>query len=474
MNKKIIAMTLSALCFASVLSGCGKNSQQQQAEQQAQQQNDTATMELRQNDYRGSVMRTLSIKDLVLSTMEGMKSNNVKIRSDNPNSFWVTDGYQDFVVDFLTQPLITDCGLFNEEETDWDTIINTLAAVPNGRFAGAEGKFLGTATRNEKDDYSITGLQATAIIDGKTVTGDAEYRLLYDCDKDWTKAYVMLNMNNQYVPKVTGELYEYARVDADTFAVQTSRERLLVKFEPVEEDTDIRNRKVAEFYYSKLVQEGMRTTFEPYVPLAEYDSDTGAYDATNVEKNNAYKNYKVLNEEGDISVRYGVHDSMFLVENPKEQITPEWVFEDKSLQQAICYKDKALVVTTFNKLSEKYERFIYAADNVTDADIVKLGSIVEIKGLVGIQELPEIVVPESKPKETSTEGGANANVTETNANAPEDTTSEGATEGTTGEEPKPTESVSRTAEQEELKKQYDDMRAEAASRQDGDVVQMTT
>lgn len=474
MNKKIIAMTLSALCFASVLSGCGKNSQQQQAEQQAQQQNDVATTEIRQNDYRGSVVRTYAVKNLVLATMENMKSNNVKIRSDNPNSFWVTDGYQDFVVDFLTQPLIEDTELFNEEETDWQTIINTMAAKPNGRFSDGNGKFVGTATRNEKDDYSITGIQATAIVDGSTITGDAEYKMLYDCDKDWTKSYVLFDMKNKYVSKVTGELYEYARIDADTFAIQTSRERLLVKFEPVEHDTDLRERKITEFYYSKLVQQGMRTTFEPYVPLSEYNAETGSYEATAAEQNNTFKTYKVLNDKGDISVRYGVHDSMFLVENPKEQITPEWVFEDKSLQQAICYKDKALVVTTYNKLSEKYERFIYAADNVSDADIVKLGSIVEIKGLVGIQELPEIVAPETKPKETSTEGGANANVTETNTNATEDTTSEGATEGTTGEEPKPTESVSRTAEQEELKKQYDDMRAEAASRQDGDVVQMTT
>lgn len=465
MNKKILAMTLSALCFASMLSGCGKAKQQQQGDAQAQQ-NDTLTMELRQNDYRGSVMRTLSIRDLVLGTMDSMKSNNVKIRSDNPNSFWVTDGYQDFVVDFLTQPLITDCGLFNEEETDWQTILNTLAQTPNGRFASGDGKFVGVATRNEKDDYSITGLQATVNIDSNIITGDAEYRLLYDCDKDWTKAVVSFDMKNQYVPKIVGELYEYARIDADTFAVQTSRERLLVKFEPVESDTDLRNRKITEFYYSKLVKEGMRTTFTPYVTLAEYDMETGAYDAKSAEKNNTYKTYKVLNEDGDISVQYGLNDSMFLVDDMKKEITPEWVFEDKSLQQAICYKDKALVVTTYNKLSEKYERFLYAVDGVTDDDMIKLGSIVEIKGLVGIQELPEIVAPDVAPTNTNT----------TSTDSTEGNTSEDTTEGTTGtgDEPVPPATVSRTPEQEELKKQYDDMRAEAESRQDGDVVQMTT
>lgn len=74
---------------------------------------------------------------------------------------------------------------------------------------------------------------------------------------------------------------------------------------------------------------------------------------------------------------YGKNDSMFLTEDVAKDITPDWVFEDGSLQQAICYKDKALVVTTYNKLSEKYERFTYSAESVKDEDIKKLEALEE-------------------------------------------------------------------------------------------------
>ena len=56
---------------------------------------DTETRELRQNDYRGGVKRTHAIQQGVLNVMESMKANNITIRSDNPNSFWTKEGYQD-------------------------------------------------------------------------------------------------------------------------------------------------------------------------------------------------------------------------------------------------------------------------------------------------------------------------------------------------------------------------------------------
>ena len=100
--------------------------------------------------------------------------------------------------------------------------------------------------------------------------------------------------------KITTQLYEYQRVDENTFAIQTSRERLMVVFEPVEADTDIRERTIKEFYYSKLIIDGQRTTFKPYEPLPETYSSTNIVATENIRKNEYMKKYPQINEYGDL------------------------------------------------------------------------------------------------------------------------------------------------------------------------------
>lgn len=438
--KKYAAVALAAVCVIGTLTGCAnsKTGEAQTAEEQAAADDARLLKELQLNDYRGSVTRTLWLKDDVLQTMENMKSNNVTLRTDNPNSFWNTEGYQDFVVNFLSAPIINDGKYFNEEETDWDTIVSAMTAEANSFTVKSEETYkLNTGVtieRNEKDDYSVNGVpfEGKFLTDANTTkfTGKASYRFLYDCDKDWSKAYATLSVDDSLnIAPFTVDMYEYCRIDNNTFAIQTNRERLYVVFEPVETDVDFRERVVKEFYYSKLTQDGMRTGFTPYVALLEYDEETGKYDQTVARRNTTIQGYKVINDTGDIATVYGKNDSLFLTDDIAKQITPEWVFEDGSLQQAICYKDKALVVTTYNKLSEKYERFIYSAESVKDEDIKKLEVMVSIEGLVGEQEIPEIEIPEvdkesfadpkttePTPEETVAEG---EETTETAADASE-------------------------------------------------------
>lgn len=118
------------------------------------------------------------------------------------------------------------------------------------------------------------------------------------------------------------------------------------------------------------------------------------------------------------------------------------------MQQAICYKDKALVVTTYNKLSEKYERFIYSADSVKDEDIAKLEALVSIEGLVGEQEIPELKVPEADPKDFVKE-------TEKPTEATTETSSEASSE--------------TDESQKAIDEEMDKIREQAENRQDGDV-----
>lgn len=414
--KKILVIALALTMSVGVLTGCGKSNGSSTSEgetAQAQQQIDRKTMELQQNDYRGGVTRMQAVQENILEVMETMKSNNVILREDSPNSFWGAEGYQDFVATFLDTPIIADTSWFNEEEGDWETTLSMMATVKNSFTAPDDNggfKLVANVVRNEKDDYTVSGVTGTFSIDPnmkQKFDGQRVWRILYDCDKDWCKAYCTQTLDAK-LPDITAQMFEYMRVDENTFIVQTSRERLMVVLKPVEGDTDLREREVKEFYYSKLVQEGMRTTFTPYEPLPEYDEAMDKELLENTRANEFMAAFTGINENGDISVLYGQADSVFY-RTPKAISPANFVFEDKSLQQAICYKDGVLVVTTFNKLSENYERFTYSMKGADKKIATELEKLVEINNLVGIQELPK----EGEPASTTEAAGEDEQETTT-------------------------------------------------------------
>ena len=421
--KKITAFLCAALLTIS-FTGCGNKG----TEQETANNVDTIEMqELRQSDYRGGVKRTLALKDLVLDTMDTMKANNDVIRQSSPNSFWTTDGYQDFVNTFLDEYIIEETGWFNEEQTDWDTILAQY--ITNPKFGNGDS-LTANFEKNEKDDYTIANvplsfyLEGTSLYieDGKlnikdyshTIDGKGTYRILYDCDKDWCKSYATMPINElaDYVRKITMGLYEYRRIDDNTFAIQTRRERLLIKLKPAEIDTPICNREIKEFYYSKLVLGSSRTTFEPATLKPEEDLLTGEILHENINYNSKRKDYPFVNDMCELSFTYGEDDSMFFLTS--EDMTTDWVFEDKSLQQAICYKDGALVVTTYNKLSTNYERFVFAKSDVPNNEVDKLEMLVEINNLVGVLDKEkvevsdEVIADNAETTETLTESTTSA------------------------------------------------------------------
>ena len=340
----------------------------------------------------------------------------ISIRQENPDTFWMNEGYQDFVTNFLNVALIRDTQWFNEEETDWDTITMQMVSVDNSfTNISNDGTYVAKynnmeITKNEKDDYSITGITgniSTMTVDFQSLNtteqsyeGNLDYHILYDCDKDWNKAYVELEISKGNFPNVTAQLYEYARIDNDTFAIQTSRERLIVilkplvmdavdeKGNPIVPDNDLRKREIKEFYYSKLVADGARSSFTAFEPLSEYNAD-GTYNRKNADFNRDVSEYTLLNEKGDLATVYGVNDSIFLHDSLEDEVNRDWVFEETGLQQSMVYKDGALVVTTYNKLSKKYERFIYATETTSDTLIAELENLVDMDKLIGVQEIPE-------------------------------------------------------------------------------------
>lgn len=456
-KKKIISMMLACVMCVSclALTGCGNKptEEQQQAAAKEQAANATATRELQQNDYRGAIKRTDAIRNLILATIDNMKVNNAVARDSNPNSYWTAKGYQEFVSTFLATEIINDTSLFNEEETKWEEILSALTTYDNNFNGDAVKADDGTISykmissikivRNEKDDYTVSGVPfhfytgynySEAAVEGKS-----NYRILYDCDKDWAKAYGLADIKDLDNP-ITTTFYEYMRIDDNTFVIQTEKERLIVKLAPVEADTDLRERTITEFYYSRLVDEGMRTTFTPFEPLPEQDLVTGRDITANIKYNEKMAAMPYFNEAGDISNRYGIHDSAFFFE-PSTINEDNFVFQDKALQQAICYKNGILVVTTYNKLSDSYEQLTYAVKNSDEAEIAALEAKVQIKNLVGILELPKVTDIVDDPAQSDSDAA-----TPTDDNATE-TTETGTGTESTEENPTPTASENSTTDE---------------------------
>lgn len=383
------------VCLSSIfLFGCTtskKSAESEQANTQVNAPTDIYSVELRQNDYRGSVTRTLLFRENIIKLVTDMKQNNVTIREGKPNSYWTEEGFQDFVSTFLTIPIINDTQWFNEEETDFQTVINQMISVdnsftvPNGE-GGYSSQYSGMViNRNEKDDYSIIGIQGSFFNVDVSYNGNISYRILYDCDKDWCKAISTMDIKADNIPPITKEMFEYARIDNDTFIIQTSTERLYIKLSKVENDTDLRNREIEEFYYSRLTA-GKRTTFKEYEPLEEIDIKTGTAINDNIRVNSLMASYPQLNENGEIANLYGKLDTFFAFGENLKKLNHNWVYQDNALQQAILYKNGNLVVTTFNKLTESYEQFIYHKEDKPDKTLL---TFIDVNKLVGVQTIPK-------------------------------------------------------------------------------------
>lgn len=392
-KKKIMPFVMVAALMLSV-SGCGSSSSNPAEQTTA----DLPTKEIRQNDYRGGVVRTQGIQKAVLDKIEQIKSGNAVIRSENPNTYWSNTDYQDFVLNFLNSQILTDTQWFNEEEASWSETLqvigrnnNSFTEYTNENDYGYKLKSGIKITRNEKDDYSVSGISKYYSL--FTSEQALNYRILYDCDKDWCKAYANINIGINGFSPVTMELYEYRRITDDIYVIQTNTERVLAIYEPAEKDTDLRDRVLSEFYYSRLATGGYRTSFKPSEYLNEYDTNSAVIQS-NVRMNDSIEAYYgICNTDGDNSRTYGVNDSVFYMDFPvsqgalkedfKAQFINDWIYADNSMQQAIWLKDGILCVVTWNKLSNVYETFTYSPTGTAESMIKSVSDTVETDTFVG-------------------------------------------------------------------------------------------
>ena len=389
-----IALALAlVLCAPTALTGCNNSAS-------SQNQTDTQTKEIRQNDYRGSVIRTQAIKTRVVDLVQKMMGENAVIRSGKPDNFWSDEDYKDFVLNFITDSIINDTGLLNEEETNWDTVVSTTLKSANSfTVAGGEGGYQSkypsiSIERLYKDHYAINGVTGVSYYEG-LISGDLTYRIDYDCDEDMAGAYATMMVSADGTKEITPQMFEYRRLSDDAFIIQTSNERVYVEFAPVSEAAaavestaedsssvtnsafDIRNREIKRFYYSRL-SDGIRSTFNNFKFLPLYGDD-GFWLDENQRKNQEFAKLYMVNENGDLADKYGENDSIFtsfhtksvtadgkttrtyLDDKGNEVSFKDWVFADTALRQGIIYEDGAMVVNSYNNLTKEYDQFVYYA-----------------------------------------------------------------------------------------------------------------
>lgn len=442
---------LFALVGAGVLAMCSLTAcggKDEEAEKAAKLQAQKVA-ELKQNDYRGGLKRAGAIQTVTLNVIKEMKGANENVRKDNPDSYWNMKDFEEFVADFLTPDIIADTQWFNEEETDWETVLKTISTSKNSFTKKVDGAYSlqdeVKIQRIEKNEYEISGVPSKyesyspVTKEWKTISSTETYYIMYDSDKDWCKAYVVTPIGtsaNGIVGEPVTSMFEYARLDADTFIMQTSRERFYIKFEPVvrkvneetnqlEADTPIDKRVIKEFYYSKLMRNGTRSKYQPYQPLPEKDLYTDTELFENKRKNEDFRNYSFMNDEDDLRSFYGRKETIFKgsLSDMQKALTPEWVFEDTSIQAALAYRtnndlttnaenkmdklEECLAVTVWNKLTELYESYTYKRNSTTDAWVKDTEKFIEKKNFGGEVVLkPEEVAPETTapaaPAETTT------------------------------------------------------------------------
>lgn len=377
---KALALFLS-MTFVLGTVGCGSATEEA-----------VTNLEVQHNDYRGGILRATTIGENVMKVVSSFKKKNAEIEKNNPNTYWSSKDYQEFVTTFLNNKIIKDTQCLTEITVSWEEVPNYVYGGANGNNSfvtvDSEGSAVKTypsiqLIRNEKDDYTINNM-VTYWNSDNNFNSDMEYNCLYDCNHDWIKTNITYTPSNTLLPIITDGLFEYARIDENSFVIQTENERLYVKFKSAEPNVLLADREIETFFYSKLNGRNTLSDFEPYkekeisnMTGLEISSETNANNRT---LNNIFSKEKNLGEDGTIGTQYCMKHSIFSTIFAKNTVNPfdttnleswkKWVeaycdFTDatkNACSQVIEYTDGNLSVKAYNKLTNYYEQFDFKSD----------------------------------------------------------------------------------------------------------------
>lgn len=415
MKEQIKSKIATAVMFSlltSCLAGCGKQSLDTQTV--IDSADDIETVEVNQNDYRGGTKRIEAIRGNILNIVDGFNQTNFAIQAEHPCSYWSSEDYQYFIAHFISDEIYYHTSLFNEFETDWETVETTLRDM----YANADGNTPQdfAVTRVTDNHYTLGYREQGAMTEWLYHPIDIQWKwnCVYNPTHDWLQT-IRYGTPNSGKEKTNFEtqILEYGR-RGNVFIIQTEYERLYVVYESTEpvtventsmyildnkgeeipvtqEDIDsgavnienvqyhtnsivtynpLKNNTIKAFYYSRLDGNVLPQYYnEEESGLEEEDGlGTSGSRNENINYDLVLTPYAMTEEfanahniplatdfnDGYIKTHYNTCDSIFTHIN---DIDKDWVTEMGTYQQVISYENGDLTVRTANQLSRLYEVF---------------------------------------------------------------------------------------------------------------------
>lgn len=360
MKKSLFSIFLVGLGISCLFCACGK-------QKQVVEEENTETVELTQNDYRGAVYRMWKVKDDISETLSLNKEKNASIKEERPSDYWNDDNFAILTSEMLNSDIIACTQYLNEEQTTWEDVETyTYAELQENQGASA-----GNMSRVTDNEYTIYFERQESPKWTKDSTAYRTIDATYDPNHDWAKAWSHMHIFNGDVEGYD-KMFEYAR-SGDMFIIQTETERVVArykeKFEDIEvEVLDDKGKPVKDkegniVTKTEKVSKGLCLESFVYAKLDGNPRDKflDVSDFLNQKTGDFVTDFFTstppvtgVTEEGYITFLYGPADTIF---THIDDIDENWVTSEGTFSDVLIYDGKTLTAKKQNKLSNKIEVF---------------------------------------------------------------------------------------------------------------------
>lgn len=317
MKRKLLSILL--ICTSIFTAACSKTTEDPEIIEEEQ------IVEIARNDYYGGVQRISKIQTDTYQLIQNLQSSNYNIIQGNPTDYWSDPNY--FFFDFNPcSSAYMPYTIYLNETDEWDTILSQVAMAYGENYD----------TSVEKQDVNKYKISSYGVFyapdtqDMRTITN--HLYCYYDAGHDY------LQMRERTVPfnfnEINGYeegLYEFARLDKNSFVIQTEKERLYIHYND--------NNEIQEFYYSLLDESQDRESL--INALEELQSQ-------NPDVWDVYIDGRMTNHY------LSSYDSIF---QNIENIDEHWVLEEPNVNQYIIYRNHTLTCAIQNYLTKNIEIF---------------------------------------------------------------------------------------------------------------------
>lgn len=413
--KNVLKRIPAVLLSAALLAGCTQTDPAAEAAAKEAAAKEAAEQkrleEVNQNDYRGALTRIDSIRTNLLGVLDGFNQRNIAIEKDHASDFWTSEGYSYLSASLLNDDAWKYTYFFNELETTWEEaqkatkeqFEKTKADPADATEYWADNISI---KHPETNHYTLNYAYETSLpfYTNGTYKFTTFQRIKYDANHDWASCTRWRNGNGL---SINDGLLEYVRLSPTEFVIQTSTERLYVRYEDglyddTQEDVEtlieaeegaasesaaegaaegeekveatptpeapkltdpLGTKRIVEFYYSMLNGEPRYEYAEPnisednsYLPFWEVKTADFTY----------YKNIAGNEEQQEYVCVYNTYrDSVF---DHMDELGKDWVFADNGrFKQCISFYDDMLVVKNENQLVDMLECTLFKADGTTES-----------------------------------------------------------------------------------------------------------